>query len=128
MDLLKAGTSLEGMSKEDVLYNDFKIYTVGEKKFAIGQFFTMNFDEIQKDMEEYIHVLDEVSEANNYNLVALYVTDIIKNGSYVIFNNHGADVMALAYAKDRIPEGYFVPGCVSRKKHVVPIIMPLFEN
>ena len=128
MDLLKAGTSLEGMSKEDVLYNDFKIYTVGEKKFAIGQFFTMNFDEIQKDMEEYIHVLDEVSEANNYNLVALYVTDIIKNGSYVIFNNHGADVMALAYAKDGIPEGYFVPGCVSRKKHVVPIIMPLFEN
>lgn len=128
MDLLKAGTSLEGMSKEDVLYNDFKIYTVGEKKFAIGQFFTMNFDEIQKDMEEYIHVLDEVSEANNYNLVALYVTDIIKNGSYVIFNNHGADVMALAYAKDRMPEGYFVPGCVSRKKHVVPIIMPLFEN
>ena len=79
-------------------------------------------------MEEYIHVLDEVSEANNYNLVALYVTDIIKNGSYVIFNNHGADVMALAYAKDGIPEGYFVPGCVSRKKHVVPIIMPLFEN
>ena len=40
----------------------------------------------------------------------------------------GADSMALAYAKDRIPEGYFVPGCVSRKKHVVPIIMPLFEN
>lgn len=128
MDLLKAGTSLEGMTKEDVLYNDFKIYTVDEKKFAIGQFFTMNFDEIEKDMDEYIHVLDEVSEANNYNLVALYVTDIIKNGSYIIFNNRGKDTMALAYGKDTIPEGEFIPGCVSRKKHVVPIIMPIFEN
>lgn len=128
MDLLKAGTSLEGMTKEDVLYNDFKIYTVEDKKFAIGQFFTMNFEEIEKDMAEYIHVLDEVAEANNYNLVALYVTDIIKNGSYVIFNTRGSGTMALAYSKDSIEEGCFIPGCVSRKKHVVPIIMPIFEN
>jgi manganese-dependent inorganic pyrophosphatase len=102
MDLLKAGTSLEGMTKEDVLYNDFKIYTVDDKKFAIGQFFTMNFEEIEKDMTEYIHVLDEVAEANNYNLVALYVTDIIKKGSYVIFNTRGSGTMALAYGKDSI--------------------------
>lgn len=128
MDLLKAGTSLEGMTKEDVLYNDFKLYTVEDKKFAIGQFFTMNFEEIEKDMAEYIHVLDEVAEANNYNLVALYVTDIIRNGSYVIFNTRGSGTMALAYSKDSIEEGSFIPGCVSRKKHVVPIIMPIFEN
>ena len=44
MAMLKAGTSLEGMTKEDVLYNDFKLYTVEDKTFAIGQFFTMNFE------------------------------------------------------------------------------------
>ena len=53
MDMLKAGTSLEGMSKEDVLYNDFKLYNVNEKTFAIGQFFTMNFDTIQNEIDEY---------------------------------------------------------------------------
>lgn len=128
MSLLKAGTSLVGMSKEDVLYNDFKIYTVAEKNFAIGQFFTMNFDEIEKDITEYIHVLDEVAEANNYNLVALFVTDIIKNGSYVIFNTKGKDIIELAYSVNNIPQGHFISGCVSRKKHVVPMIMPIFEN
>lgn len=128
LDLLKAGTSLEGMTKEDVLYNDFKLYTVNEKTFAIGQFFTMNFDEIEKEIAEYIHVLDEVAEANNYNLVALYVTDIIKNGSYVIYNTKGKDVMEVAYDNQDIEEGHFVDGCVSRKKHVVPLIMEIFEN
>ena len=58
MDMLKAGTSLDGMSKEDVLYNDFKLYTVRRNTFGIGQFFTMNFDEIKKEMDEYIKVLD----------------------------------------------------------------------
>ena len=128
MDMLKAGTSLEGMSKEDVLYNDFKLYTVNEKTFAIGQFFTMNFDEMKKELDEYISTLDEVAEANHYDFIALYVTDIIKNGSYVIFNTKGQEVVDVCYEKENIPEGYFVENCVSRKKHVVPLIMEVFEN
>lgn len=127
LDLLKSGTSLDGMSKEDVLYNDYKLFTVGEKNFAIGQFFTMNFDEIEKELDKYVEVLDSVAEANNYALVALYVTDIIKNGSYVIFNSKANGIINLAY-QGEIPEGYFVEGCVSRKKHVVPIIMEILEN
>ena len=128
MDMLKAGTSLEGMSKEDVLYNDFKLYTVNEKTFAIGQFFTMNFEEMKKELDSYVATLDEVAEANNYNFVALYVTDIIKNGSYVIFNTKGQEVVDVCYGSENIPEGYFVENCVSRKKHVVPLIMEVFEN
>ncbi|MCI6107996.1 MAG: putative manganese-dependent inorganic diphosphatase [Candidatus Faecimonas sp.] len=128
MNMLKAGTSLEGMTKEDVLYNDFKLYTVNEKTFAIGQFFTMNFDEMKKELDEYIHTLDEVAEANNYDFVALYVTDIIQNGSYVIFNTKGQNVVDVVYDKENLPEGYFVDNCVSRKKHVVPLIMEVFEN
>ncbi|HIR48555.1 MAG TPA: putative manganese-dependent inorganic diphosphatase [Candidatus Faecimonas gallistercoris] len=128
MEMLEAGTSLEGMSKEDVLYNDFKLYTVNEKTFAIGQFFTMNFDEMKEELDDYVHVLDEVSEANHYDFLALYVTDIIKNGSYVIFNTKGQEVMNVAYEQDMVPEGYFVENCVSRKKHVVPLIMEIFEN
>lgn len=128
MNMLKAGTSLEGMTKEDVLYNDFKLYTVNEKTFAIGQFFTMNFDEMKKELDEYIHTLDEVAEANNYDFIALYVTDIIQNGSYVIFNTKGQEVVDVIYGKENIPEGYFVTDCVSRKKHVVPLIMEVFEN
>lgn len=128
MNMLKAGTSLEGMTKEDVLYNDFKLYTVNEKTFAIGQFFTMNFDEMKKELDEYIHTLDEVAEANNYDFVALYVTDIIQNGSYIIFNTKGQNVVDVVYDKENLPEGYFVDNCVSRKKHVVPLIMEVFEN
>ena len=127
MDLLKSGTSLEGMSKEDVLYNDYKLYTVNNKHFSIGQFFTMNFDEIEKEIDDYVSVLDKVAEANNYTLVALYVTDIVKNGSYIIYNKKGANIINLAYQADT-HEGYFIEGCVSRKKHIVPVIMEILEN
>lgn len=128
MAMLKAGTSLDGMSKADVLYNDFKLYTVNGRTFAVGQFFTMNFDEIEREIEEYIHVLDDVAEANNYSLVTLFVTDIINNGSYVIYNTKGQEIVSLAYEKENIKQGQFIRNCVSRKKHVVPMIMDVLEG
>lgn len=127
MQLFKSGTSLDGMSREDVLYNDYKLYTINDTNFAIGQFFTTNFDEIEKDISSYVEVLNQVALANNYALVALYVTDIIKNGSYVIFNDKGANIMNLAY-QDNVYEGYFIEGCLSRKKHIVPLLMEILEN
>ena len=127
MELLKSGTSLDGMSPMDVLYHDYKLFSVGDKNFAIGQFFTMNFDEIEEKLEDYVSVLDRVSEANHFVLVCLYVTDIIKNGSYVIFNQKGKNYLDIAYQKD-VTEGFFVEGCISRKKHVVPVIMSILEN
>lgn len=127
MDLLKSGTSLDGMSKEDVLYNDYKLFTINDKKFAVGQFFTMNFDDINKEIDGYIDVLNKVAEGNDYSLVALYVTDIIQNGSYVIYSSKAKGIMDVAYQTD-VNEGYFVPGCVSRKKHIVPLIMGVLES
>ena len=126
MDLLKAGTSIEGMTAQDVLFNDYKLYDVNDKSFAIGQFFTMNFEEIEKDIDKYIDALNKEAEANNHTLVALYVTDIVKNGSYVIYNTKSDNLMSLVY--DNIKEGYFIEGCLSRKKHIVPLIMGILEN
>lgn len=128
MNLLKAGTSLEGMSREDVLYNDFKLYTVEDNTFGVGQFFTMNFSDIEKELDEYVHVLNEVSEANNYDFLALYVTDIIKNGSYILYNTKAQDKVEIMYNNHDVHEGYFIEGCVSRKKNVIPLIMEIYEN
>ena len=128
MELMRAGTSLKGMTPHDVLYNDYKLYTINNNSFAVGQFFTMNFDEIKKDMVKYVNTLNEVAEVNNYKLVCLYVTDIVKNGSYVLFNQKGANYIELIYDKTNVEEGLFIEGCVSRKKHVVPLIMNIFDN
>ena len=127
LNLIKAGTSLDGMEPTDVLYNDFKLYTVDDNTLGIGQFFTTNFDEISKDLENYLSVLDKEAEANNYSLLALYITDIIKNGSYVLYNRKAKDLMDQAYDMD-FSEGEYLQDCVSRKKNVVPVLMSSFEK
>ena len=128
MKLFKAGTSLEGMSPEDVLYNDYKMYTINDKSFSIGQFFTMNFQDIEKDLDKYIGTLNQTAEVNKYEMVCLYVTDIIKNGSYILFNEKAKNYIEVIYGIEDAKEGLFIEGCVSRKKNIVPLVMNIFDN
>ena len=128
MKLLKAGTSLDGMEPADVLFNDYKIYTINDKSFSIGQFFTMNFQDIEKDLDKYIETLNQTAEANHYEMVCLYVTDIIKNGSYVLFNEKAKNYIEVLYGIENPKEGLFIEGCISRKKNIVPLVMNIFDN
>lgn len=128
MKLLKAGTSLDGMEPADVLFNDYKIYTINDKSFSIGQFFTMNFQDIEKDINKYIETLNQTAEANHYEMVCLYVTDIIKNGSYVLFNEKAKNYIEVLYGIENPKEGLFIEGCISRKKNIVPLVMNIFDN
>ena len=128
LKLLKSGTSLEGMTPSDVIHNDYKQYTINSNSFAIGQFYTMNFIDIEKNIEDYIKELDDIAEHNNFDLICLYVTDIVKNGSYIIFNNKGKHYIETAYDIENIKQGTFIKDTISRKKDAVPVIMGLFES
>ena len=128
LKMLKAGSSLKGKTKEEVLYNDYKNYPVGDETIGIGQLSTTNPNEILNNMDEYISLLNNVSEGSNYLFVALFVTDIINKGSYVIYSDRAKDILAKAYNKEDFPEGVFLPGVVSRKKQIIPNIMFEMES
>jgi len=127
-ELLKAGTSLKGKTKEELLYTDYKIFTINEKNIGIGQIMTMNFDEIKEELEEYVTLLNQVAENNNHLFETLFVTDIIKNGSYVLYSDRAKNVLELAYSIENIEQGHFLPGCVSRKKQMVPYIIDVLDK
>lgn len=128
MKMLKAGTSLKGKTKEEVLYNDFKEFIVNNKKIGVGQIFTMNFDEIEKDIDEYIKLIEETATNNNYYMINLYITDIIKKGSYVLYNAKGKSVLQNSLNIEDLHQGYYMDGVVSRKKQVIPYVMEELEK
>ena len=128
LDMLKAGTSLKGKTKEEILYTDFKNFTVGSENMGIGQIFTFNFDELKADSKEYIDLLTNTAKNNDYTVIALFVTDVLKNGSYVFFNEQAKELMEYAYDIKDIEQGHFLPDVVSRKKQMAPNIMEAIKQ
>ena len=56
------------------------------------------------------------------------MTDVIKNGSYVFFNEQAKELIEYAYDIKDIEQGHFLPDVVSRKKQMVPNIMNAIQQ
>ena len=123
LDMFKAGTSLEGLTKEEVIKSDFKSFPIGDEKIAIGQVFTLDVDRIFDELDTYIEKLEEINNKEGYKFIIIAITDILKNGSYLIFTENAKSVLESIYKLDDIKQGYYVDGLVSRKKQILPAIL-----
>jgi len=126
-DMISYGTKLTGKSKEEILYNDFKRYPTDSGNIGLGQIYTTNIEEVEKDKQEYLTMLNNVAKLNEYKFVALFVTDIIKNGTYVYYSDDAKEILSRAFNIEDIPEGTYLPNILSRKMQILPSILDIMN-
>lgn len=128
MEMLKAGSSLEGLSVEDIVFYDYKEFQTNDMGFGIGQILTLDYDQVLAKKDEFIAFLDKTCKIKGFKLMTLFVTDIVNNGSYILYSSNAEQIVSLAYNISGIYEGYYLDGIISRKKQIVPNIMGELEN
>lgn len=124
--MFKAASSIKGITVNDLINQDFKSYSVGNHQIGISQVMTMDFNEIEEHITDYIEKLNEIS--SSYLCVVLFITDIYKNGSYVIYNNNAEDIVKDAFDLNEIYEGVYIDNLVSRKKQMLPALLEVIEK
>ena len=127
-ELFKAGSSLKGKTLEEILYTDFKNFEINNKKVGVGQVFTMNPEEFLKKKEQYVELINKVANQNDYYIVALFVTDLVTNGSYLFYNENAHDTLDNCFDNQDLEEGTYLKDYVSRKKQIIPRIMQVMER
>ena len=73
-------------------------------------------------------MLNDICKNEDYYILALFATDIINNGSYIIYNDEASRILEKSFDIEEINEGYFIEGCISRKKQIIPKIMEALEK
>ncbi len=126
IEFLKAASSVKNLSVTELINQDFKSYMINNKQYGICQITTMDFDEIAGSIPEIVNKLNEMSQTL-YEGVLIFITDIIKQGSYVLYNDNSQSLVESAFELKDIHEGLFVPGLISRKKQMLPAIMKLLD-
>ena len=125
-NMISYGTQLGDKPKEEILYTDYKRYTTDEGTIGLGQIYTTDITEINKEKQEYVDMLNKVSKHNGCRFTALFVTDIIKNGTYAYFSDEGKDILAKAFNCE-MEEGTYLPGVLSRKMQILPNILDIMN-
>ena len=122
------GSSLKGKTFEEVIYNDFKKFDYNEFKIGIGQLLTTSVDEVKQNFSDYFNQLNEISKNEKYDILAFFVTDVIKKGSYMVFSENSKVHLEDSFKKFDLKVGDYFEGIVSRKTQIVPPIVDYLDR
>lgn len=123
LEMLKKGASIDGKTKEELIYQDFKTYPFNDSKIGIGQISTTDPELFIKDTNEYQDLLNNIAKNNGYQILAFFVTDILNNGSYVFYNEESKPILENGFNLKDLKPAQFLKGVVSRKLQIIPAII-----
>lgn len=123
-EMFKAGTSLEGKSPKELLYQDFKIFNIGNFKVGVGQITTTYMDGFTPLIDDLKTLMDEKVTQGKFDIIILMVTDIFKSSSLFIVCGEHKEIFSRAFNIKLNKGTAYLDKVVSRKKQVIP---PLTE-
>jgi manganese-dependent inorganic pyrophosphatase len=127
IEIKKKKATIKGLEAEKIIFSDFKTYDFSGKKVGIGQIEVCDFKEAEERKGELIEKLKEICQRENYNLLLLAVTDIIKQDSLILAAGE-INYMEKAFGKKVVGNLLYLPGVISRKKQIVPPLMKAFQE
>ena len=128
IEMFKAGTSLKEKTKEEVITTDLKTFTSNDTKFAVAQIFTLDVDSINDEIDEYLSELNRINDDLGCEFTMMCITDVIKNGSYVLYTEKCKDILEEGFKVSPFEQMTYIDGLASRKKQMVPVILSELEK
>lgn len=119
-EMFKAGTSLQGKTIEEIFNQDFKVFKIGSLKVGVGQVNTMDTEGFAKMKDDMINYMEKKEQEENFNLLVLLVTDLLKEGSDFLVVGNEKYLINKAFNVQLEGNSVYVPGIMSRKKQVIP--------
>ncbi len=125
-ELLKAGAGLEARPAEAVVSGDYKEYEAAGFNFGVAQVEVADMHEMESRLDDISAALAKMEKEHRLDFAALMVTDIVYTTSRLVTSGTTHHLDGLPYA--RLDDGTFdMPGVVSRKKQLIPVILSVLQ-
>lgn len=128
-ELFHAGSNLKNKTPEEMLYQDFKTYSINHVSFAVGQNTFTNAAELQEAKERMLSYLAASFRRKDVDMLFLMLTNILDESTELLFYGEGAQEVAETAMK--VPaedDSLHLKGVVSRKKQLLPALMSVIQQ
>lgn len=110
--------TIHGKTYSEILYHDFKEYSIQNYSVAVGQINLSNLDEVYAIEKEFTEYMSMINNVNTFDLMMMCFTMVDGTGSYMISCGKIKDVIKEAFKDDL--KDQFLKNIMSRKKQIVP--------
>lgn len=118
-----AAVNLSARSAESLITADFKEFSVGDTKFAIGAIETASPATIEQRIPELLKAMQRIAQERGYGSLLLMLVDIINMQCHLlIWGGEHAVAEVLGAPLEADGHSIIVEGLVSRKKQLVPLL------
>ena len=115
----------EGKSVEELFSTDYKVFHIAEQDLGVSQITCVDAVPLLKRQEEFLQMMRELKEKKDFDMVLLMLTDILQEGTHLLFVGC-SEIIQQAFSK-KPGDGYvFLPGVMSRKKQIIPMLTALW--
>lgn len=121
--MFKAASNLRGKSPEELFYQDFKQFKMGDLELGVGQVNSMDSSELQEVREGILAYMKKVYREKKLDMVLFMLTDIALERTELLFVGYNTDIIAKAFDGNMGKNSIMLPGVVSRKKQVIPPLL-----
>ena len=123
--MFQAGSDFKNKTTEELFYQDFKIFHVGDVDFGVSQISALSREELNKVGEQLKPFVNQVLGEKKLDMVYVMLTDILEESSKVIYAGHDAGTMLAEAFRVEIAadESVYLEGVISRKKQMIPTLM-----
>lgn len=122
--MFRAGSNLANKTPEEIFYQDYKKFIVGDLIFGVGQISFMSEEELQTVKERLMPYMEKECGKHGVKMVFFMLTNIIKESTELLCYGVGADVLVHdAFAAVVEESSCRLDGVVSRKKQLIPRFM-----
>ena len=110
---------------EELVLTDFKDFHIAEHYLGVSQITCVDSEKLMSRQEEFLNVMHKLMEERNYSMMILMLTDVLAEGSHLLFLGD-EDIFRQAFNTELKSHACFLPGIVSRKKQVIPMLTALW--
>lgn len=125
MQMFRKGTDISTKTVEEIVTSDLKTFQMDNRKVGVAQVFTLEAEQLLESKEKYVEAMEKIKVARGYSMLIVYLTDIMKKGSYVLYTESAKDILKDVMEIDRIHQGIYRKGILSRKKQIIPKLMKM---
>ena len=124
LKMFEAGSDFSNKSDDEILNQDFKIFSSGSTAFGVAQVSAMSRGELDKVQKRLEPILEKNLGEKKIDMIFVMLTDILNESTYMIYKGNDArNVMSNAFNCAASEDGVELKGVVSRKKQVIPNLM-----
>ncbi|BAK48074.1 MAG: putative manganese-dependent inorganic diphosphatase [Eubacterium sp.] len=129
MAMFQAGSDFRSKSEEEIFYQDFKKFELGDTDFGVGQLSAMTQKELDEVKQRLLPYLNQAMADRKISMVFVMLTNIMEERTDVICAGEGADaVVTEAYHVEKEEDRFRLDGVVSRKKQLIPAFMEVLQG